>query len=653
MGAVYAVEHLLLRKKMAVKILHPDLTSVKSLAIRFEREAMATAQIDHPNVAAAVDFGTLADGSMYLALEFLEGRSLRTEISQGPLPVVRALRIARQIASLLAATQPLGIVHRDLKPENVMLVRRGEDADFVKVLDFGIARMTSLPEGEAGAAAALTRVGAVFGTPEYMAPEQALGQRVDVRADLYSLGVMLFEMIAGVRPYSPSPGQPAILAQQITSPRPSFADIAPGMAVPAEVERVVGRLLAKGAEDRYQRASDVVTILEKLTSDVEVASTKGSPPPVQREALPAFELSTKITGLTAIEDVVAAASSRELEPGATVSEQSDETPGVTDGGNGTTAARSQQCPPSAPVPVAPLATPGAQPNSLARAARWLGSGAIALRKRLDARLGPRFSRISPLARLTFCVGLSCGLVVALVVWFVAATRHVDGNHAIASATPGVASASQAAGAPVAPSASAGRAAETTPLAIDNAKDPEALLTLMQTKLSEGRDADATSLASKVLSKHADRRSDARIAETLYRAANSASKEAADTAFALLEGMMAQQGADVLYQLWLDKAVRESTRRRSEKWLHGAQFTKSASSATVLAVRLRLAESCEKKRDLLPLAAKGAGPFALAYLRELDSDKGCGITGKDDCFPCLRKDNRLKDAITQIEARGSK
>ncbi|HMA97314.1 MAG TPA: serine/threonine-protein kinase, partial [Polyangiaceae bacterium] len=159
MGTVYAVEHLLLKKKMAVKVLHPELTSVKSLAIRFEREATATAKIDHPNVAAAMDFGRLPDGAMYLALEFVEGRSLRSEIDKGPIELKRALRIGKQLASVLAATQPLGIVHRDLKPENVMLVQRGDDADFVKVLDFGIARIADPTEADAGAAQVLTKLG--------------------------------------------------------------------------------------------------------------------------------------------------------------------------------------------------------------------------------------------------------------------------------------------------------------------------------------------------------------------------------------------------------------------------------------------------------------------------------------------------------------
>src|SRR5690606_22759466 len=141
MGKVYAAQHVLMRKRLAVKVLHRQLTQVPEVVQRFEREALAAAHIDHPNVAAATDFGKLADGSVYLVLEFVEGRSLRDEIAEGPLPPRRALHIARQIASALQAAHQLSIVHRDLKPENVMLVEKAGDRDCVKVLDFGIAKV--------------------------------------------------------------------------------------------------------------------------------------------------------------------------------------------------------------------------------------------------------------------------------------------------------------------------------------------------------------------------------------------------------------------------------------------------------------------------------------------------------------------------------
>src|SRR5688572_863210 len=167
MGKVYAAEHVLMRKRLAVKVLHRELSSVPELVARFEREAMAAANVDHPNIAVATDFGKLPDGAVFLALELVEGRCLRDEIALGPIPMVRALHIARQVAAALGVAHAQGIVHRDLKPENVMLVDKAGDSDFVKVLDFGVARVP-IGEGATEGAGAITRAGMVFGTPEYI-----------------------------------------------------------------------------------------------------------------------------------------------------------------------------------------------------------------------------------------------------------------------------------------------------------------------------------------------------------------------------------------------------------------------------------------------------------------------------------------------------
>src|SRR5580698_8987609 len=151
MGAVYQAEHTHMHKRLAVKVLHPEMSRLPEVVARFEREAMAAAHIDHPNVAAATDFGKLDDGSFFLVLEYVEGKSLREAINDGPLELGRVLRICRQITGALGRAHALGIVHRDLKPENVMLVNRDGDPDFVKVLDFGIAKV---PVGELSAAEA-------------------------------------------------------------------------------------------------------------------------------------------------------------------------------------------------------------------------------------------------------------------------------------------------------------------------------------------------------------------------------------------------------------------------------------------------------------------------------------------------------------------
>jgi serine/threonine-protein kinase len=272
MGAVYQAEHTLMRKRVAIKVLHAEMSRMREVVARFEREAMAAAHIDHPNVAAATDFGKLDDGSFFLVLEFIEGISLRQLVAQGRLPLGRALNITRQIALALVRAHALGIVHRDLKPENVMLVDRDGDADFVKVLDFGIAKVPVGEITEAGntsrqsdsAQPVLTQAGMVYGTPEYMAPEQALGNPVDARADIYALGVMTYEMLTGTRPFD-ADSKVKILGMQVTAPVPSMNDRAPDANIPPELEALVKKLLAKEADERVQDPKELLEALQSLT----------------------------------------------------------------------------------------------------------------------------------------------------------------------------------------------------------------------------------------------------------------------------------------------------------------------------------------------------------------------------------------------------
>src|SRR5450755_566635 len=262
MGKVYSAEHVLMRKRLAVKVLRRELTCVPEVVARFEREAMAAGNIEHPNVAAATDFGKLPDGAVFLVLEFVSGHSLRDEIARGSFEVERALHITRQIASALSAAHLQGIVHRDLKPENVMLVEKGGDPDFVKVLDFGIAKVP-IGEAELKGGGPLTKAGMVFGTPEYMAPEQALGQNVDGRADLYALGVILFEMLSGVRPFT-SQSSVGILGQQLSKPPPTFLERAPGLLVPPSAEQITHKLLQREAAERYASAPELGQAIDAL-----------------------------------------------------------------------------------------------------------------------------------------------------------------------------------------------------------------------------------------------------------------------------------------------------------------------------------------------------------------------------------------------------
>jgi eukaryotic-like serine/threonine-protein kinase len=255
MGVVYLTEHVHMRKRFAVKVLHRELTHDEQVVARFEREAVAAGRIEHDNVVAARDFGRLEDGSFYLVLEYVVGQSLRKLIELGPVEPKRALEIARQITTALAAAHTAGVIHRDLKPDNVMLVDVPGRAELVKVLDFGIAKLT---HGDTQAAAPLTQIGSVFGTPEYMSPELAMGETVDQRADFYALGIVLYEMISGRLPFEAAEPVATITQQMVAEPPPLPAEVRP------EIAALILALMAKAPAERPQTAAEIVQRLDAL-----------------------------------------------------------------------------------------------------------------------------------------------------------------------------------------------------------------------------------------------------------------------------------------------------------------------------------------------------------------------------------------------------
>ena len=267
MGAVYVAEHLKLRKEVALKVIHPEFAGDGEVAARFAREAMASAQLEHPHVASALDFGTLPEGGAYLVMQLVRGKSVHDMLEEhGSIPWKHACEIAAQVADALAAAHDAGIVHRDLKPDNILLQERADGSTQVKVLDFGIARVAleegrQAPEG-AAPGKALTRVGTVMGTPGYMSPEQAMGERVDARADLYALGVVLWEMIVGKDMFG-TRDLTAIVTRQLTEPAPPLSLNAPE-PVPPELDALVKAMLSGRADERPESAIFVRDALRQL-----------------------------------------------------------------------------------------------------------------------------------------------------------------------------------------------------------------------------------------------------------------------------------------------------------------------------------------------------------------------------------------------------
>jgi serine/threonine-protein kinase len=246
MGDVFLAEHPVIGRKVALKVIHPQHARNVDLVTRFVNEAAAISRIGHDHIVGVTDFGRTPADDFYFIMEYLEGRSLADLIvAEAPLAPARALELAAQIADALAASHAHGIIHRDLKPENVFLVKRRKDPEFVKVLGFGLAKLLH----KDGAAPHQTGAGTVKGTPFYMAPEQCEGAlEVDERADVYALGVVLFEMLTGKLPFGgDSDGE--VLMKQMTMPAPAVRSLAPG--VPTALDAIVHRALAKAPADRF------------------------------------------------------------------------------------------------------------------------------------------------------------------------------------------------------------------------------------------------------------------------------------------------------------------------------------------------------------------------------------------------------------------
>jgi eukaryotic-like serine/threonine-protein kinase len=258
MGVVYRVEHMQLGKFAAMKVLHADGAKNKEVVRRFHLEAQSVSQLNHPNIVQTFDFGQW-DGSLYLIMEYVKGEDLGAVLTrEGPIPFRRAAKLFVQVCSALTEAHEAGIIHRDLKPENLMTILRRDGTEHAKVLDFGLAKLR-----ERGDTPAITLGGAVVGTPYYMSPEQVRAEALDPRADVYSLGATFYRVVTGLPPFQAA-SPVAVLAKHLTDQAVPPGRLVPDLGLPAEVDRIVMRALAKSPSERYASASEIQADLEVL-----------------------------------------------------------------------------------------------------------------------------------------------------------------------------------------------------------------------------------------------------------------------------------------------------------------------------------------------------------------------------------------------------
>lgn len=276
MGRVYLAEQQMgtAARRVAVKVLHDKLSRDDRVRKRFHRECAIVIQLSHPHTIQFHDFGELEDGRLFIVMEYIEGHSLADEIANGPMPPARAERILSQIAGSLHDAHQQNIVHRDLKPDNILLTVRGGETDFVKVCDFGIAKVATDGMAEPG----ITIEGTIIGTPQYMSPEQLSGGKVDGRSDVYSLGLIAFEMLTGERPFTANtPLEWA--ARHTTAEPPTLDQYPPTRHLPARYKNAIGRSLRKSPDQRQPNAK---AFAQEITGSAEAIT----PPTMRMQSRP-------------------------------------------------------------------------------------------------------------------------------------------------------------------------------------------------------------------------------------------------------------------------------------------------------------------------------------------------------------------------------
>jgi hypothetical protein len=599
MGAVYRAQHIHMQKDVALKVLHQSMSSNQEVVKRFEREAVAAAKVMHPNVAGASDFGRLSDGSFYLVLEYIRGQSLGDLIDQaGTMDPERACRIAMQIASALSAAHNEGIVHRDLKPENVMLPQGDHEGDIVKVLDFGMAKMQQTEETQA---TKLTMHGAVYGTPAYMAPEQAAGNEVDHRADLYALGLMLYEMVAGRPPFISDQVMALLVKQMTETPAPLPA------SVPPRLQGIVMKLLEKQPDARYQSADELIR-----------------------------ELSDYL-GITYRDPRLSAVGIAAPLPSAPRQ--------------------------SAPSVAGQMASKVAQVGPLLEKARQASRPAVVYLKQPMTVKGQTFPRWIPAAvALGFFLVLFVMLVSGGDEATPAAPTN-SGNAAQGSEVP--VDANPAAKDPDPPDpelakviTAAAAGSDSALYALEQRKDEERSLTewmgLAQARLMRKKIDPALAAYKEAINRDASMKADKQMIGALRKLADDEAH--AEKVLDFVAEELGNLGADLLFDVWAKTSLKTRSTTIAYDHLTSSAVEGKYSPALAVAMKLRdVKDDCEDSLKLMPEIERVGDDRSMTVLRGMLKKRGCGNDERKDCYPCMRKgkgEDALQAAIQAAAMRSA-
>lgn len=603
MGAVYRAEHVLMKKPVAVKVLHREMTVLGEVVKRFEREAVAAGRIEHPNVTVATDFGKLPDGSFYLVLEYVPGRSLTRAMKEdGAMPEERALLIARQVAAGLGAAHAAGIVHRDLKPDNIMLIERGGTKDFVKVLDFGIAKVATTDDGTGSSQ--LTRVGAVFGTPQYMAPEQAAGKPVDHRADLYALGLVLYEMLAG-KPAFASTEIVALLTKQLIEPPPPLPS-----SVGPEASSITMRLLEKEPDARFQSSAEVIASIDAFLGP---------------------------TALPPDSTVLGVASLRGAMPPPSSGAQSPRPP--------LSSART--------VGMGEAVAPATLTTAMDRKA-WLLDRLDDVRRptlRLVERV--RDGDVVHVAGrdVQIRILVAAGAALLLVAGFLAfrGEKTVTVTSSSGSAQPAEEKSREVS--PLVARAMEGDPVAVAKLEAEVEKDPDAIsyAAIGRGRVKLGDFVRGVEALKKAVKEDSDLAQDHDILAAVRRAADNEGTQKDVMEFAATS--LGEGGVDVLFDIWASTTERTQTTVLAKGYLDRDEVRGRASRALKIALDLRKGGlRCEEAKRLVNTAKEIGDERAFRPLNQLNARKGCGFLSLSDCYPCLRGDDTLGEALKATQGR---